>query len=171
MQLLSGKKTKEKAVEETILANYDKYYRLAYSYVHNEADAADIVQNTAYRAIRAGKTLKEIDFAATWVYRILLNEIFRACKAKPEQISLDTMRAEQGSQAEPSAEDSYTDVDLANAMETLSPEDKMVIQLRYYEDLKLEQVAEILQENVSTVKSRLYRSMKKLRIAYAGEES
>ena len=56
MQLLSGKKTKEKAVEETILANYDKYYRLAYSYVHNESDAADIVQNTAYRAIRAGKT-------------------------------------------------------------------------------------------------------------------
>lgn len=171
MQLLSGKKTKEKAVEETILANYDKYYRLAYSYVHNEADAADIVQNTAYRAIRAGKTLKEIDFAATWVYRILLNEIFRACKAKPEQISLDTLGEEQDSQIELAVEDSYTDVDLANAMETLSPEDKMVIQLRYYEDLKLEQIAEILQENVSTVKSRLYRSMKKLRIAYAGEES
>ena len=109
--------------------------------------------------------------ASTWVYRILLNEIFRTCKTKPEQISLDTMREEQGSQAEPFVEDSYTDIDLTNAMETLSPEDKMVIQLRYYEDLKLEQIAEILQENVSTVKSRLYRSMKKLRIAYAGEES
>ncbi len=81
------------------------------------------------------------------------------------------MREEQGSQAEPFVEDSYTDIDLTNAMETLSSEDKMVIQLRYYEDLKLEQIAEILQENVSTVKSRLYRSMKKLRIAYAGEES
>ena len=44
-------------------------------------------------------------------------------------------------------------------------------QIRYYEDLKLEQIAGILQENISTVKSRLYRSMKKLRIAYAGEES
>ena len=171
MQYLSGKKTKEKAVEETILANYDKYYRLAYSHVHNESDAADIVQNTAYRAIRGSKTLKETDFASTWVYRILLNEIFRTCKTKPEQISLDTMREEQGSQAEPFVEDSYTDIDLTNAMETLSSEDKMVIQLRYYEDLKLEQIAEILQENVSTVKSRLYRSMKKLRVAYAGEES
>ena len=73
MQYLSGKKTKEKAVEETILANYDKYYRLAYSHVHNESDAADIVQNTAYRAIRGSKTLKETVFASRWVYRILLN--------------------------------------------------------------------------------------------------
>ena len=38
-------KDKERLVEETILEKYDQYYRLAFSYVHNEADANDIVQN------------------------------------------------------------------------------------------------------------------------------
>ena len=42
-----SRKTKEKAVEDLLLQNYDQYYRLAYSYVHNEADAGDIVQNGA----------------------------------------------------------------------------------------------------------------------------
>lgn len=78
---LSGK-TKEKAVEDLLLQNYDQYYRLAYSYVHNEADAGDIVQNGAYKAIRSSSDLKEVRYAATWLYRIMLNEIFSFCKQK-----------------------------------------------------------------------------------------
>ena len=52
LQSFSGKeKTNEKIVEAVLLENYDRYYRLAYSYVKNEADAADIVQNGAYKAM------------------------------------------------------------------------------------------------------------------------
>ena len=39
------KDVKKQKIEELLLENYNRYYRLAYSYVHNEADAADIVQN------------------------------------------------------------------------------------------------------------------------------
>ena len=42
---------KEQAVERALTEGYEKYYRLAYSYVHNEADALDIVQEAAYKAI------------------------------------------------------------------------------------------------------------------------
>ena len=77
-----SRKTKEKAVEDLLLQNYDQYYRLAYSYVHNEADAGDIVQNGAYKAIRSSSDLKEVRYAATWLYRIMLNEIFSFCKQK-----------------------------------------------------------------------------------------
>ena len=60
MQILgfAGKKTNEKIVEEIILEQYNQYYRLAYSYVHNEVDAEDIVQNGAYKALRNSKTLR-----------------------------------------------------------------------------------------------------------------
>ena len=61
-------------------------------------------------------------------------------------------------------EDTYEDVDLKAALDKLSPEEKAIVELRYYEDLKLEEIAEIVNENVSTVKSRLYRCMKKLRL-------
>ena len=49
LQLISSrkKKTNEQLVEEILLEQYEQYYRLAYSYVKNEADAGDIVQNGA----------------------------------------------------------------------------------------------------------------------------
>lgn len=166
MKFFSGKemehineKTKEEKVEQILLENYDMYYRLAYSYVHNEVDAGDIVQNGAYRVIRNSHTLRKEEYAATWVYRIMLNEIFRFCKARGgNEVSLDEMPIEQGK------EDAYSDIDLQRALDSLSYEDKAVVVLRFFEDKKLEEIAEILDENVSTVKSRLYRSMKKLKL-------
>lgn len=41
--------------------------------------------------------------------------------------------------------------------------------MRYFEDKKLEEIAEILEENVNTIKSRLYRSIKKMRTALSDE--
>lgn len=162
MKFFSGEdkeRTKEKAVEQVLLENYDSYYRLAYSYVHNEADAGDIVQNGAYRVIRSSHTLKQKEYAETWVYRIMLNEIFRFCKMNESKIvSLDEVPVEQGK------EDVYCDMDLQQALNSLSYEDKAVVELRYFEDRKLEEIAKILGENVNTIKSRLYRSMKKLRL-------
>jgi len=46
----------------------------------------------------------------------------------------------------------------------LSPEDKAIVELRYFEDLKIEDIARVLNENVNTIKSRLYRSMQKLKL-------
>ena len=43
--------SRERVVEQLLLEQYDRYYRLALSYVHKEEDAADIVQNGAYKAI------------------------------------------------------------------------------------------------------------------------
>ena len=40
----------------------------------------------------------------------------------------------------------------------------MIVELKYFEDMKLEEIAAILDLNVNTVKSRLYRSLKKLRL-------
>lgn len=55
MHLSSGKRNaaNKALIEEIILEKYNQYYRLAYCYTHNEADASDIVQNGAYKAIRS----------------------------------------------------------------------------------------------------------------------
>ncbi len=160
MKLISGKDTqKEKLVEDIVLSNYNRYYRLAYSYVHNDADACDIVQTAVYHALRGCHSLKHEEFAATWVYRIVLNEIFRFCNRKETRLfSLEQLPSEQGK------EDVYENIDLQHALELLPPKDRAVVELRFFEDRKLEDIAGILEENVNTIKSRLYRSMKKLRL-------
>lgn len=151
------KKTKEKAVEQLLLQNYNQYYRLAYSYVRNDADAGDIVQNGAYKAIRHSSSLKNVEHAGTWLYRIMLNEIFAFCKQRKSE-PLDSVTKE------PHSEDVYEDVDLKRALETLPDQDRMIVELKYFEDMKLEDIAAVMNENLNTVKSRLYRSLKKLKI-------
>lgn len=173
---LVGKKSKEKLVEELLLDNYNRYYRLAWSYVRNGDDAADIVQNGAYKALLHSSGLKKREYAGTWIYRIMLNEILSFLK-RPRAVSIDAMEdgqedGEGGARgrAELSREDIYEDFDLRRALDSLAPEDKLVVELKYFEDRKLEEIAELLEENVSTVKSRLYRSLKKLRVKLSDNE-
>lgn len=162
------KENKNRAlVEQIILEKYNQYYRLAYSYVHNETDAADVVQNGAYKALRNSHTLMKPEFAETWVYRIMLNECFRYLK-QPKLLSYETICGEAQASAK-AEEDSYVNMDLKNALDALPEKDKAIIILKYYEDKTLEEIADILEENVNTVKSRLYRSMKKLRKTLADE--
>ncbi len=162
-----GKKAKEEKIEQLLLENYDRYYRLAFSYVHNADDAGDIVQNGAYKAIRNSNNLKKQEYAATWIYRIMLNEIYDFFRQR-RTVSIDEL--EEAGVPEPSGMDTYQNFDLKAALDALEAEDKLVVELRYFEDMKLEKIAEILNENLSTVKSRLYRSLKKLRVKLGEKE-
>lgn len=161
-------KTNKSLIEGILLEKYNQYYRLAYSYVHNEADAGDIVQNGAYKAIRSSHTLNKPEYAETWIYRIMLNECFQYLK-RPQFVSYEAIQSENGTEAGYS-EDKYSNVDLQRALDDLPDVDKAIVILKYFEDRKLEEIAEILEENVNTVKSRLYRSMKKLRAVLSDEE-
>lgn len=147
-------------IEQNLTEHYQKYYRLAYSYVRNEADAMDIVQEGAYRAILKSDTLQKREYLETWLYRIMINTALDFIRRnRREQPGLEE-NIDGGS-----VEDTHADIDLARAVEALGEPDKTIIRLRYYEDMKLEQVADIIGENVNTVKSRLYRALKKLRLA------
>lgn len=165
MHIFSYKKEErnKNIIEQIILEKYNQYYRLAYSYVHNETDAFDIVQNGVYKALRGSHTLKKPEYAETWVYRIMLNECFRYLR-QPQDFSYEAIRGEMGAELS-CAEENCERIDIQRALDSLPGQDKAVVILRFFEDRRLEEIAEILDENVSTVKSRLYRSMKKLRSA------
>lgn len=148
----------EAVINELLLKNYEKYYRIAYGYVHNETDALDIVQESAYKAIYHSHKLKKTEFADTWICRIVINEameFFR--KAGRDYVGTDI--------SDTGEEERYADIDLERAIDRLSPEEKKVVLLRYFEDMSLNQVAEIVGENLNTVKSRLYRALNKLKIS------
>lgn len=160
-------KANKALIEQIILEKYNQYYRLAYNYVHNEADAFDIVQTGTYKALRNSHTLSKSDYAETWIYRIMLNECFRHLK-KPKHYSYESMQEDGGFDFRAS-EDNYTNIDLQRALDSLPDKDKAIVILKYFEDKTLEEIADILNENISTIKSRLYRSIKKLRDALSND--
>lgn len=147
----------ETEVERLLLDNYETYYRLAYSYVRQEQDALDIVQEGAYKAIRDCKTVKNPDYLATWVYRIMINAALDLIRKRKHEELSDTV-------PEAVWEDSYRDVDLSDMLERLDDRSRTVVILRYFEDMKLEDIARTVGENLNTVKARLYRALKKLRL-------
>lgn len=153
---------KEALIEQQLIADYKKLYRLAYSYVHNENDALDIVQESAYKAIKNSGSLKNVQYRGTWLCRIVINESISFLRRQRRQtVPLCELDGE--------AEDTYTDLDLRRALEQLDPMDKTVVVLRFFEGLQLNQIAQVLDENLNTIKSRLYRSLKKLKLSLAEE--
>jgi RNA polymerase sigma-70 factor (ECF subfamily) len=60
--------------------------------------------------------------------------------------------------------DRYEDFDLKNALDQLPEKYRIVIVLRFFEDLKIEEIAEVLDENANTIKTRLYTSLNRLRL-------
>lgn len=151
------KRDMENLIHQKLVDQYDKYYRLAYGYVRNEQDAMDVVQEAAYKAILHCDSLKNPEYADTWIYRIVMNEAVTLLRGrKKDCIPMEDM--------EISDMDRYRDFDLEKALDRLDAREKTVIMLRFFEELPLEQIAEVTDENLSTVKSRLYRTLKKLRL-------
>lgn len=150
-------------IKQMIIEHYDRYYRLAFSYVQNENDALDIVQEGAYKAILYSKTLKKEEYMETWIYRIMINEALSFLKKNKPNAELTDFMVE-------GKEDVYENVDLKRALGKLGEPEGTIIKLRFFEDMKLEQIASILNENVNTIKTKLYRTLKTLRISMEMED-
>lgn len=148
----------ELCVHQALIDNYDRYFRLAYSYVRNETDAMDIVQEGAYRAILKCGSIRQKEFVETWIYRVMIRTALNFLKKKKQEQDFSEL-----SDIVEGTEDHYENVDLKNAIRQLGEPAGTIIRLRFFEELPISQIAEILKENENTIKSRLYRSLKSLK--------
>ena len=140
-----------------IVEHQDQFYRLAYSYVRSREDALDAVQNAVCRALEHCGSLRNEDALKTWFYRILVNECLMYLRKNRKLLPIQSLEQElaapeQGNQ------------DLHEAISQLPPHLRTIILLRFFEDMKLEEIARITRTNLSTVKSRLYKALKLLRL-------
>ncbi|MEH7522547.1 sigma-70 family RNA polymerase sigma factor [Bacillus sp. JJ1503] len=146
---------------EFVRENKENLYRLAYSYVKNSEDALDIVQDSIHKAMRSINSLQDFSMLKSWFYRIVVNTSLDFLR-KHKRVSI--VDAEMMETFSPGKEDHYDNIDLERAIDQLPPEYKSIIILRYFEDLKIDEVADVLNENINTIKTRLYKALKLLRI-------
>jgi RNA polymerase sigma-70 factor (ECF subfamily) len=154
----------EKKLIECITDNKEAFYRLAYSYVKNENDAVDILQDSIQKAISSKRHIKNEQYIKSWFYRIVVNTSLDFLKKQKKLMFVDEEALESYADG---VENQYSNIDLERALESLSLKYRSVIVLRYFEDLKIEEVAEILNENPNTIKTRLTKALKLLRIQMA----
>ena len=157
-------KIREDVLTTFLVEEQARFYRLAYSYLKNREEALDAVQTAVCRALEKQESLKDAGAMRTWFYRILVNvctDLLRQRKrvtlVKPEEL-------DAGSYEDPLPEDGS----LARRVDALPPEIAAVIRLRFYEELSLQEISAVVNCPLSTVKTRLYTGLKKLRIQLEG---
>ncbi|MDY0396182.1 RNA polymerase sigma factor [Virgibacillus halophilus] len=155
------KKQRTDKFVEYIKENKAAIYRLAYSYVKNEQDALDIVQDAIHKAITSLDTLKDADAMKSWFYRIVINTALDFYRKNKKIMPMDDQILEIMQQGK---RDAYQNLDLNKALDELPFKYKSIIILKFFEDLKIADIAAILHENQSTIKTRLYKALKLLRV-------
>lgn len=156
-QVARAQRGDKEALLELIMAREKEFYGLSFIYMRNQQDAADALQDMIVTLYSRIHTLRKPEAFYAWAKQILV----RCClsllrKAGREQ----SLPAEEQAAYNP---DSAARLDLMEAVHQLPPLQRDVLLLFYYHDRKLEDIAEIMNCPLGTVKSRLHQGLNKLK--------
>ena len=124
-------------------------------------DAEDVTQTTFGNAFAALESYDPKYRFFSWIYRMTVNESLNTLKRRREVVSLD------GSMDVPASDDSDNAADaeerVGRALLDLRPDDRAVVVLRHFVSFSYEEISEVLDVPVKTVKSRLFTARERLR--------
>lgn len=157
---------------ELLVRRYEsKVYTVAYRFLGNYADASDLAQETFLRLYQALPGFRGQSSFMTWLYRITAN----ACRDEIRRqrrynvVSLDVETGTNGTQAisqvpsrDPSPEEAVEQKEfnemVQKCLSTLSEEHRLVLVMREIQGMAYEEIADVLNCSLGTVKSRLSRA-------------
>ena len=155
--MLLGKKSNTIYLSNEEVVDYygDTVYRVAMNQVKNETDAQDIFQEVFLRFIQYKKGFASMEHAKAWFIRVTINccNSFFAKRSRQAEVELvkDVVQEE------------VTDYGVSEYVQSLEEKYRIVVHLFYYEEYKIKEIAEILDENENTIKTRLARARKILK--------
>jgi RNA polymerase sigma-70 factor (ECF subfamily) len=162
-------------------------YRVAFGVTRNHADAEEILQDVLLTVARTSATFEGRSALGSWIYRIATNAALNRRRGKRVELetSLEDLLPTFEADGHRAGDRSYVLADwsqnpeeellsgerrraLERALDRLPDHYRAVLVLRDVEDLSNEEVAAVLEESVSTVKSRLHRARMILREQLTG---
>jgi RNA polymerase sigma-70 factor (ECF subfamily) len=142
--------------------------RTARLILRDEALAEDAIQDTFLKAWQRIGSLRDED-PGPWLTKIAMNESISTYRRRHRfQALTERFGRLGGGKPEVSSE---ARLDLAQALDKLSPEQRAAVALHYYQDLSVEETARALKVPVDTMKSRLKSALRRLRELTGGEEA
>jgi RNA polymerase sigma-70 factor (ECF subfamily) len=171
----------EEAAYEALLARFQQpVYNLAFRLASNPGDASDVVQEVFLKVFRNVGHFRRQSSLKTWIYRITVNEAHNQrrwfFRHRSREVGLEDETdegcsrtvADTGRSPFDCAFDREKHVLIENALGRINPLFREVVVLRDIEDLSYEEIAEVLQISLGTVKSRIMRGREALREELTG---
>jgi RNA polymerase sigma factor (sigma-70 family) len=130
-------------------------YRIAYSYMQNEHDANDALQEMTYQCLKNIHKVQTPQYFKTWLVRIVINTCLMMKRQQKRIVVTNNLLEKSWHMAEL--------FELNDVISHLPMEQQELIHLKYFKDLKNSEIATIQKIPEGTVKSRLHKTLKKLR--------
>jgi len=163
---LKSSTTQEKAFKTLVEKYKERLYWHIRRIVLDHDDADDVLQNTFIKVYRNIQSFNEDSAIYTWMYRIATNEAlsFLQKKAKFYDATSDEL---QQKMLENLRADTYFDGDeiqmkLQEAIATLPEKQRLVFNMKYFEELKYEDMSSILETSVGALKASYHHAVKKI---------
>ncbi|MGN1098221.1 MAG: RNA polymerase sigma factor, partial [Clostridia bacterium] len=158
------KKGDEKAFEQLVRENQNKIYAVCLNMLKNSHDAQDAAQETfikAYRGLSAFMGESRVD---TWLTRIAVNTCLDMIRKRRDTVNIDDSLDAASEETPETESEKNTRVEaVRKAVRELPPDMRAVVVLRDIEGHSYEDVAQMLNINIGTVRSRLFRAREKLK--------
>ncbi len=158
MLVESAKNGDKKAFDKIVQRYHNELYYTALGIVKSGWDALDICQETFLKAFSSLDTLKDVSKFRAWINRILINKCNDNFRRNKRVTVVDFIENEGF--FEDSKEEN---IDLLKALSLLKEESRVILTLRYFQDLSIKEIASIVEVPEGTVKSRLSNGLKELR--------
>lgn len=161
-------KGNKNAFEKLVQHHYERIYRTAYLYVHNEADALDVVQEATYQAYISINSLRNPEYFTTWLIRIVIRCSAQVIKKRNNVIPMSNEFLAN------LTEESYSNIEessqLLHAVQQLRLKYRTAIILYYYYDYSIKTISGVMEIPENTVKTYLSRGKSELKKLYESEE-
>ena len=138
--------------------NKHRLYLIALSFTKSKQDSEDILQNTFIKLWKNEKPFKDKTHFEKWLTAVCVNECRNLLKSPFRKRA-----AEFDETSDISNFDSIENYDIFNAVMSLPQKERTVIHLFYYEDLSVKEIAGLLKQSESAVKTRLHRARNTLK--------
>ena len=134
--------------------------------VPSHADADDILQNTFLKAWNSIENFRGDAKLSTWLYKIAINESLTWLEQKRKQKNLTVDDESQALinliEADPDFDGDTLSLELRKAIATLPEKQRLVFNMRYFDEMKYEDMSEILGTSVGALKASYHHAVKKV---------
>ncbi|HIZ91543.1 MAG TPA: RNA polymerase sigma factor [Candidatus Bacteroides merdavium] len=166
LALLQDEKTQRRGFEMIVEQYSEQLYWQIRRIVYSHEDANDLLQNTFIKAWTNIDYFRGDAKLSTWLYRIALNECltFLNKQRAATTVSLDDPEADvlQKLESDPYFSGDKIQITLQKALLTLPEKQRMVFNLKYYQEMKYEEMSEIFGTSVGALKASYYHAVKKI---------
>ncbi len=138
----------------------ERIHALLIRMLRDPQDAADVMQDTYLRLFQKFAQFKGEAGAATWAYRVALNEALQFLRKRRRR---ETFGRELARGRETTAKPVELQIDMQDALDQLPEEERTLLVLKYYEGMNYAEMAELLEKPAGTIASGLNRARAMLR--------